>query len=109
MISRIDIRGINGNPMRAILVQAKEKRPNHLEVIAQVDLIEFYDLHYMHTPDGQFICEYDVDTYMENAYSNRGLDLYTSEQDWKITGRTRHIIADWINYLSYKSPKQEAV
>ena len=102
MIGRIDIRGIKGTPMRAILVQAGDKRPNHLEVTAQQDLIEFYDLQHMHTPDGQFIGEYYVDTYLERANSGNGLDLYCSEEAWKITGTTRSLIADWVNYLSYK-------
>jgi hypothetical protein len=99
----MDIRGYKGIPMRVILVQAKEQRPNHpnLEAIDK-DLIEFYDLRHKHTPDGQFITEYYADTFIEGMASGRGLDLYCGVEDWKIGPHTREMVGNWYFYLSYR-------
>lgn len=100
MVGRIDVRGQNGTPMRVI----------YYVHLGRHGLVEFYDLRHMHTPDGQFITRYDLDTYMngwqgDGGYDcGRGLDLYSSEPDWKINADTRMIIGDWIKYLT----KQEA-
>lgn len=108
MIGRIDIRGIKGTPMRAMLVQAGERRPNHPTIVAEKDLIEFYDLRHMHTPDGQFIAEYFAETYMgrdkwgSRPDSGAGLDLMGYEPDWKIGADTRRIVGEWYDYLSFK-------
>jgi len=107
MIGRIDVRGHNGTPMRVIYVQPGDKSPNYQAEPGRYGLVEFYDLRYPHTPDGQFISRYDLDTYMngwcgDGGYDcGRGLDLYGSEPDWKIGSDTHQIIGEWINYLTY--------
>ena len=102
MVGRIDIRGIKGTPMRVIYVQPGGKSPNYEAEPGRYGLVEFYDLRYNHTPDGQFITRYLPDTYMEGHDSGRGLDLVGYEADWKIGADTRLIIGQWINYLTYK-------
>lgn len=114
MIGRIDIRGHKGTPMRAIYVQQGEACPNHPTELAMRGFVEFYDLRHMHTPDGQFITRYDLDTYMngwcgDGGYDcGRGLDLYGSEPDWKIGADTRQLIGEWIKYLTYKQEATHA-
>lgn len=103
MISRIDILGINNTPMRAVLIPANEKSPNH-NIESDKDVIEFYDARYNHTQDGQFITRYYLSTFQEDSENGCGLDLYGGEKDWKIDARTRQLVSDWTAYLTYERP-----
>ena len=97
MIARIDIQGCNKTLMRAIYVSKGNVCPNH-NIISE-NVIEFYDLRYMHTPDGQFITRYSVETYMEDYDSRHGLDLQTDVENWKIDNDARQLIGNWIKHL----------
>jgi hypothetical protein len=86
--------------MRVIYVPIGGKSPNYPAEPGRHGLVEFYDLRHMHTPDGQFISRYTLDTYMEDYDNSLGLDLMGYEPDWKINANTRMIIGDWIKYLT---------
>lgn len=104
MIKRLDVMGVISNPIRVLLVPAGEKRPNHPNVEhSKEDTVEFYDLRYMHTPDGQFISSYYASILLEGSYKT-GLDMYGGEPDWKISARTKSMVFDWINYHNYFKP-----
>ncbi len=102
MVKRIDILSYFKNPipMRAVFVPAGEQPPNHQKTAPDSkNMIEFYDSRYPHTPDGQFITRYYVETLREgNKYA--GLDLYGSVPDWKIDARTKEMVLDWVAYHS---------
>ena len=103
MIRRIDINGINGTPMRVILVPTGEHSPN-CAMSSTKDTGEFYDGRYDHTPDGQFISSYNVSTLVKyplltsrEAPSN-GLDLFGDQSDWKVDAPTMQMVMDWLRY-----------
>jgi hypothetical protein len=106
MVGCIDVKGINGTPLRVICVPKGEKSPNCAEAPNPQGLVEFYDLCHPHTPNGQFIARYDLNTYMNGWNGNSsyncgyGLDLYGSEPNWKISANTRTFLGDWIKYLT---------
>jgi hypothetical protein len=103
-IKRIDILGINGTPMRVLLVSANEQRPNHPTASpAKKDTVEFYDTRYPHTPDGQFIVEYYLET-LQQSDRFSGLYLYGDEANWKIDARTKCMVLDWAAYHTYIRP-----
>ena len=105
MIKRIDITGVQGTPMRALLVPADEVRPNHPDATpAKEALVEFYDGRYPHTPDGQFITCYYISTLINNTPTVGGLDLHGGEPSWKIDGRTMRLVLDWIAYHQSVKP-----
>lgn len=107
MIKRIDITGIQGTPMRVLLVPAEEVRPNHPDAKpAKEGLVEFYDGRYSHTPDGQFITCYYASTLKDSnaGIPIGGLDLHGGEPSWKIDGRTMRLVLDWIAYHQYVKP-----
>ena len=99
MISRIDIHGHKGTPMRAVLIHKGERYLNNTTV-AEQDLIEFYDLRNFHTLDGQFITRYHAETIMADVAEGHGLDLMMHEPDWKIGPDTRMLVKDWYDYLN---------
>jgi hypothetical protein len=105
MIKRIDITGVQGTPMRAVLIPAHETSLN-FAVTATEDLIEFYDGRYPHTSDGQFITRYYASTLLDShaGIPAGGLDLMGYESSWKIDGRTLKMVLDWIAYHQYVKP-----
>jgi hypothetical protein len=104
MVKRIDILSHTSNPMRVILVPAGEPIPNHPGVkIEDKALIEFYDSRYPHTPDGQFITRYYLET-LQNNNRNAGLILDGGVDDWRIDARTQNMVLDWAAYHTYPKP-----
>jgi hypothetical protein len=106
MISRIDIKGVQGTPIRAVLVPAGELNPSSPTHVNDRAYVQFYDGQHSFTPDGQFITEYYVSTLVRaplltsrEAPSN-GLDLYGSEPCWKIDGPTMTLLVEWLKYHS---------
>ena len=107
MIKRIDITGVQGTPMRALLVPAEEVRPNSPYAKPdKEDLVEFYDGRYPHTPDGQFITCYYTSTLLGShaGIPVGGLDLHGGEPSWKLDGRAMKLVLDWIAYHQYVKP-----
>lgn len=93
---RIDIYGTTGVPLRALLVPANS--PNFNKVSFDEAVIEFYDLRYSFTPDGQFISRYNLKTFLEGS---GGLCLDGGVTAWNISGVTRVLIMKWLKYLEY--------
>ena len=62
-------------------------------------LVEFYDQRYSHTPYGQFVNRYTINTVLQ---INSGLDLYTSEPSWKVNKEQIQEVKDWL-----KQPKKK--
>jgi hypothetical protein len=89
----IDIQGFTGVPMRAVLNTEGDK-----------PIVEFYDRRYKHTPDGQKIAEYHLDTLMESD-RNTGLNLQGHVPEWRIDNRTKGMIQDWAAYHTYTKPE----
>jgi len=91
--------------MRAVFIPANEQAPNHPGMTPDSrDIVEFYDARYPHTPDGQFISRYYVETLKEgNKYV--GLDLQGDVPAWKIDARTKEMVLEWIAYHTYKRPE----
>lgn len=56
-------------------------------------LVEFYDSRWMHTPRGQFVSRYGVDTILA---SHGGLDLMSYEPSWKIDEAAMGIVRQWL-------------
>lgn len=57
------------------------------------DTVEFYDSRYPHTPRGQFIARYGVDTIIDGSH---GLDLMTYEPSWKIDAAAMFVVREWL-------------
>lgn len=102
MVKRIDILSHTGHPMRAVLVPAGEALPNHPKAkIEDKALIEFYDSRYPHTPDGQFVSRYYLETLQRND-RRVGLILEGGIEDWRIDAETQAIVLDWAEYHTRK-------
>ena len=56
-------------------------------------MVEFYDQRYSHTPYGQFINRYNMDTILK---TESGIDLYTSEPTWKVNKEQIQEVKDWL-------------
>jgi hypothetical protein len=59
--------------------------------------VEFYDARYDHTPLGQFVSRYYVETILEGAGPS-GLDLMGYEASWKIDGQSMQIVRSWLHH-----------
>jgi hypothetical protein len=101
MIKRIDFFGSMRTPMRAVYISKDETSPNHIMTYDK-DTLEFYDMRYQHTPDGQFISRYNVDTLLDNVghIQDLGLDLMGYVESWKINPVACRVVMDWVSYLS---------
>lgn len=104
-VGRMDIYGTDKTiPMRVLLIPAGEKSPNYPGMeSAGKDMIEFYDFRYSHTPDGQFITRYYVETLMLNRCP-QGLDLQGSVPEWKITAQVLDYVLSWVELITYDKP-----
>lgn len=101
-VKRMDIIGAMNTPMRVLYVPAGENSPNHKnKPVDTKDLLEFYDSRYDHTPDGQFISAYFVETLQQGNDYSRGLDLCGGELEWRISSRTLQEVMDWVAYHIY--------
>lgn len=83
------------------------------------DLIEFYDARFPHTPLGQFVSRYNLDTLMEDGekWRSQGLCLDMDIPDWNVSveGMTQVYeamrpialsIAEWKGYCVNEDPDQ---
>lgn len=101
MIKRIDVNGVNGNPIRVLLM------PNIVSTPEETNMVQFYDLRYIKgfTPDGQLISSYHLSTLTAGA-SGTGLDMYGDQPSWKIDARTFSLVKDWLAYHTYVKPEE---
>jgi hypothetical protein len=93
---KMDVLAENGVPFRVVFLPFGDSE-NYPAAKSDVPVVEFYDLRYDFTPDGQFTGgRYRLDTIMEgNPFS--GLVLDTGSPNWRIDGDTMHIIRKWLN------------
>ena len=97
IIHRLDVRAANGIPFRVVYVPPGQESLNFPRLAAdERDLVEFYDLRHPHTPDGQFVSRYYVDTLMEGRTLDYGLDLDGGIEDWTIDARTMRVVLGWL-------------
>ena len=95
----LDVRAANGVPFRVVLL-ADGKSPNFPANDKynkrDAPLVEFYDRRHPHTPDGQFVSRYYLDTLMDDAGSPVGLDLYGGVEAWTVDGKTMMFVRAWL-------------
>ena len=104
MVLRMDIFSITNVPLRVIFLSKGELHP-HSKALLNIDRfkndkdsLEFYDLRYPFTPDGQFISGYYLETFeASNTYHN--LTLEGGIEDWEIDASTKEIIRNWIYHF----------
>lgn len=84
-VFKMDVLAENGVPFRVCFIWGEKA------------LVEFYDLRYDFTPNGQFTgARYYLDTLMEgNPFS--GLMLHGGVDSWRIDGDTMQLIRKWLN------------
>jgi hypothetical protein len=93
---RIDVLAENGVPFRAVFLPFSQS--DSLGIMGTgKPMVEFYDLRYMHTPDGRFTgARYNVDGLLENRKPFNGLILDDDVESWRIDGDTMEMIARWL-------------
>ena len=79
----------NGIPFRARLVKQGDRYGLNdcLTHDSPRPMIEFYDARYPHTPHGQFVSRYYLDTLTDHPFEH-GLDLQGDVADWTIDADT---------------------
>jgi hypothetical protein len=94
----LDVMPSHGVPLRVVLLTdgkslsrpaANKYRKNDAPVV------EFYDRRYPHTPDGQFICEYHLDTLLPDGNGGTFM-LWADVPDWRVDGATMVRIREWL-------------
>jgi len=102
MIYRMDITGIKNIPFRVLYIPGGETPPHYPAAKSDKDLVEFYDLRYKHTPDGQFVSRYyastlvDGDEYSLPLRGGSGLCLQGSVPDWNLPPESVEVVLDWL-------------
>ena len=81
---------------RVLYIKKGEKSPNRPVTADKDALIEFYDLKHKHTPDGQFIADYDVQTILEGE---SGLDLHGGVPSWKVSASDMKKVREWVTEI----------
>jgi hypothetical protein len=103
----IDIVGYNDTPITALFVPKgslyitgmDEGQPDMYGPVDR-NTVVFYDGRYKHTPLGQYISSYYVETLLEGGSSPfRGLDLMGDAPDWKLLPDALTLVIDWLKYL----------
>lgn len=59
-------------------------------------IVEFYDRRYDHTPEGQFVCCYYVDTLLNPEPSGGAFLLWTDVPAWRLDGATMAMVVTWL-------------
>lgn len=62
-------------------------------------LVEFYDARYNHTPFGQFVSRYYMDTLLK---TKEGLNLDGGIPDWQVDKENMDKVRDWLKAPSSK-------
>lgn len=95
IIHRLDVHAANGIPFRVVYVPPGQPSLNFPRLDAdERDLVEFYDLRYPHTPDGQFTGgRYYVDTLLD---ADGGLILDGGVPDWVVDWPNMQVVRGWL-------------
>lgn len=87
----IDIVTEKGIPFR--VVYGKREYLNGTYSLTEV--VSFYDSRYSHTPLGQFVSDYYVETLLERE-CGYGLTLYGGVPDWTIDAGAMDLVRSWL-------------
>jgi hypothetical protein len=77
-----------GVTFNVVIVEAGTPSPrNKHGYVPKNHEVEFYDARHMHTPLGQFVSSYHINTLIEYGLGkpNNGLDLMGYEPSWKVS------------------------
>jgi len=93
----LDVSGVAGL-IRAVYIPKGQASPNYPESKALSDsLVEFYDLRYPHTADGQFTGgRYYVSTLLASDSEFHGLNLNCGVEAWKIGADSYQLVRSWL-------------
>jgi hypothetical protein len=97
---KLDVIAANDVPFR-VLFTPTGSCPNHPAARRYYEggpIVEFYDRRYDHTPDGQFICRYNLDVLTAPPHSG-GLNLVGDIPAWSIDSATMILIQFWLDTI----------
>lgn len=99
-IFRLDLRNTDGNPFRVLYIPVGTQNPNYPAATeVKKDIVEFYDLEYPHTPDGQFTGgRYYLSTLLEGGQSH-GLNFYGDEPKWQLSAVDMSLVWTWLRHI----------
>jgi len=86
---KMDVLAENGTPFRVVFLPFGNKFSDKPQV-------EFFDLRYNFTENGQFVTRYNHETLLERDRF-AGLDLMMGEPSWQVDGDTMSIVLKWLN------------
>lgn len=93
---KMDVLADNGVPFRVVFLPFGESE-NYPAVRDGKPLVEFYDLRYKHTDDGQFVTRYNYDDLLDDHVPFRGLCLMGGVPNWTIDGDTYQLVYKWLH------------
>lgn len=82
-----------GIPFTCRLVQKGDSYGAYHSLIADKPMVEFYDVRYKHTPLGQFVSRYNLDTMLEHE---GGLNLDGGIPNWSLCPYQFIIFKEWL-------------
>jgi hypothetical protein len=93
----MDVVAENGIPFRAVVLTDGKSENFVTKSMGDRSMIEFYDLRFMHTPDGQFTGgRYYLESVLDQG---RGLIFDGGVPAWQIDSRTWDTIRKWLSFL----------
>lgn len=100
IVRKLDVTAANGVEFRVVFLPdgMSVNRPAANRTASGKPLVEFYDARKDHTPDGQFVADYYLDTILPD--SDFGLALHGGVDAWQIDGATMATIRDWLRSQS---------
>jgi len=94
---KMDVVAENGIPFR-VVVLVKGRSENFVTAsMGERSLVEFYDMRYSHTPDGQFTGHR---IYLHDAIVAPEFILDYGVEDWRIDSVTSRMVREWMLSLS---------
>lgn len=94
MAQTLAIAGATGVPMLAVLLPEGSEYGRTGALIAEADLVEFYDSRFPHCEHGQFISRYYLHT-LQGRTHGQGINLDGGVADWRIDGATADKVTAW--------------
>lgn len=89
-------------PFRVVYVPRGSSYGATGALIADADLVEFYDARHDHTVHGQFVSRYHVATIREHG--RQGLDLDTGVKAWRVNKHAMGQVVDWLPPVPSRLP-----
>lgn len=94
-VRKLDVENGNGITFRVVLLLDGQciNYPAASEITRR-PLVEFYDSRFPHTPDGQFVSRYYLDTLLSGRET--GLDLQGDVPAWAIDDAGMNVVRHWL-------------